>query len=316
MERKLTYLDADYGIKVIEGWYERKGMACSYLVESEGEVALIDTGTANVSENILQLIDQEYGRDMVKYVIPTHVHLDHAGGAGQLMQALPNATLYIHPYGSRHMIDPSKLQAGATAVYGEERFNNSFGQLLPIPQERVIEMEDGMELDLNGRKLVLLDTPGHARHHLCVWDEKSKGLFTGDVYGCAYPELSIDGVYYMTPVTSPVQFDPEAWHATIDRLLELKPERVFVTHYGRIDNPAQYADKLHKDLDKYVEMITSLPAENRYETVYQMVNEYHYEQVRAHGCDLSNEQIDYLIGSDNELCAQGLNIWMQRQESH
>lgn len=314
MERQLTLQKTEYGITSIEGWYERKGMACSYLIESDGEVALIDTGTALVSENILELIDTDYSRDKVRFIIPTHVHLDHAGGAGQLMQALPEATLYVHPYGARHMIDPAKLQAGASAVYGEENFKKSFDQLLPIPQDRVVEMHDGMELDLNGRKLVLLDTPGHARHHLCVWDKQSKGIFTGDVFGNAYPELTTENGRYLTPVTSPVQLDPPAWHESIDKLLSLSPERMFLTHYGMLQEPHQYAEKLHRDLETYVEMILSLPAENRYEKIHEMIKTYHRDQVKAHGCNVSDDELDFLIGSDNELCAQGLEIWMQRQD--
>ena len=315
MERKLEYTDSGFGITIIEGWYERHGMACSYLIESDGQAALVDTGTARVSELILALLDEKgIARENVKYVIPTHVHLDHAGGAGQLMAALPKATLVVHPFGARHMIDPSKLQAGASAVYGEDNFKASFDTLLPIPAERVVEMEEGMQLDLNGRKLTLLDTPGHAKHHLCVWDEESRGFFTGDVFGNAYPELATNNGEYLTPVTSPVQLDPPAWHASIKKLLSYNPERMFLTHYGMLENPADYEQRLHDDLDAYVEMATSAEKEGRYETMHQMIKDYHYQRVAEHGSDASEETIDYIIGSDNELCAQGLEVWMQRQE--
>lgn len=312
---ELKFEDVGFGVTVIEGWYEREGMACSYLVESEGAAALIDTGTALVAPQILELLEQRgIAREDVQYIIPTHVHLDHAGGAGQLMAALPNAQLIIHPYGSRHMIDPSKLQAGATAVYGEERFKASFDTLLPIPAERVTEIEDGMELDLNGRTLRMLDTPGHAKHHLCVWDEQSKGLFTGDVYGNSYPELTTEKGRYLTPVTSPVQLDPPVWHASIDKLVAMNPERVFLTHYGMLEQPESRAEQLHRDLDAYVAMAQALPPEGRYEKLFEQVNAYHRQQVKLHGCTVSDAELDRLIGSDNELCAQGLDIWMQRQE--
>ncbi len=312
---ELKFEDVGFGITVIEGWYEREGMACSYLLESDGAVALIDTGTARVAPHILQLLEQRnISREQVKYIIPTHVHLDHAGGAGQLMQALPNAELVIHPYGSRHMIDPSKLQAGATAVYGEERFKAAFDTLLPIPAERVIEIEDGMEIDLNGRTLRMLDTPGHAKHHLCVWDEPSKGLFTGDVYGNGYLELTSEKGRYLTPVTSPVQLEPEVWHASIDKLLALQPQRVFLTHHGMLEQPAARAEQLHRDLDAYVEMATALPPEGRYEKLLEKITDYHREQVKAHGCEVEDSELDRLIASDIELCAQGLEVWMKRQE--
>ena len=314
MDRQLTFQKTEFGITIIEGWHERKGMACSYLIESDGEVALVDTGTALVADNILELIDSHYGRDKVRYIIPTHVHLDHSGGAGQLMQALPQATVYVHSYGSRHLIDPSKLRAGAAAVYGEETFKKSFGDLVPIPEDRVVEIEDGMTLDLNGRELTLYDTPGHARHHLCVWDEQSKGFFTGDVYGNAYPELTTENGHYLTPVTSPVQLDPPAWHASIDKLIAMSPERMYLTHYGVLEEPEKYADGLHRHLDAYVEMITSQPQQGRYENVHELIKTYHREQVKQHGCKVTDDELDYYIGTDNELCAQGLEFWMQRQE--
>ena len=231
------------------------------------------------------------------------------------MQALPNATLIIHPYGYRHMIDPSKLQAGATAVYGEERFKESYDTLLPIDESRVVEMSDGMQLDLNGRTLTLYDTPGHAKHHLVVWDDIAKGFFTGDVFGNSYPELCADsGKRYITPVTSPVQLEPHRWHESIRKLLEHKPERMFLTHYGKLENPMQYEDDLHADLDAYVEMVNSLEKEGRYEKLHEMIKAYHRKRVREHGCDATDEHIDFIIGSDIELCAQGLDFWKQREE--
>ncbi|MDH3355653.1 MAG: MBL fold metallo-hydrolase, partial [Chromatiales bacterium] len=220
----------------------------------------------------------------------------------------------VHPYGSRHLIDPTKLQAGATAVYGEEAFKRSFDTLLPVDEARVVEMEDGMELDLNGRTLHLIDTPGHARHHLTVWDQHSKGLFTGDVFGNGYPELSSNKGRYLFPVTSPVQLDPPMWHLSVEKLLMYQPERVFLTHYGMIDNPKERAEQLHQDLDAYVEITTaSVDSENRYESLLEQLTIYHLNKIEEHGCDLSDSEIDQLIGSDLVLCAQGLEVWLQRQ---
>ncbi|MCW8930764.1 MAG: MBL fold metallo-hydrolase [Gammaproteobacteria bacterium] len=312
---ELKYKELPYGITCIESWYQSEGIACCYLLESDGQCVLIDTGTARTTPLIMALLEKRsIAKEQVKYIIPTHVHLDHAGGAGQLMAELPEAQLVIHPFGARHMIDPSKLQAGATAVYGEEAFNQQFDTLLPIDATRVIEMEDGMELDLNDRILHLIDTPGHARHHLTVWDEKSKGLFTGDVYGGGYAEVHSSNGRYLMPVTSPVQLDPPVWHETIDKLLTFNPERVFLTHYGMLENPEKYAQQLHKDLDAYVEMAQGLNAENRYENLLEQITDYHMKNIQAHGCDLPRQEFERLIAPDLVLCAQGLDIWMQRQE--
>lgn len=313
--KELIYEDLGNGVTCIESWYLRKGLACCYLVESGDEFALIDTGTAHTTPLILELLERRsIDREQVRYIIPSHVHLDHAGGSGQLMAQLPNAELVVHPFGSRHMIDPTKLQAGAAAVYGDEAFKESFDTLLPIPESRVIEMEDNMELDLNGRKLLLLDTPGHARHHLTVWDEQSRGLFTGDVFGNGYPELTSDKGRYLFPVTSPVQLDPPVWHQSIDKLMNYNPERVYLTHYGMIDTTSNHAKQLHQDLDAYVEITSTIDSEDRYKTILERITTYHREKIAAHGCTISDTELEQLIGPDLVLCAQGIEVWLQRQE--
>ncbi len=315
---ELKYKKLGDGITLIETWYQRSGLACCYLLESQGQVALIDTGTALTAPLILELLEQyAINKEQVKYIIPTHVHLDHAGGAGQLMAQLPNAKLVVHPYGARHMINPAKLQAGASAVYGEQKFKQAFDRLLPIPQTRVIEMQEGMQLDLNGRILSLIDTPGHARHHLCVWDALSQGLFTGDVYGNGYPELmNKNSERYLFPVTSPVQLDPPVWHESVDKLLTYKPQRVFLTHYGMLEQPQNYAQQLHDDLDNYVKIAIheKLNTSNRYQKILEKISAYHYQKIQEFGCHLSHKEVKFLIETDLVLCAQGIEVWLQRQE--
>ncbi len=317
---KLKYNNLGYGITSIETWYQRPGLACCYLLESAGQVALVDTGTALTAPLILQLLElYSISKEQVSYIIPTHVHLDHAGGSGQLMSQLPAAKLVIHPYGARHMINPDKIQASAEAVYGVKEFRQAFDTLLPIPEARVIEMEEGMELDLNGRILHLIDTPGHARHHFAVWDVMSRGFFTGDVFGNGYPELmNKKSEHYLFPVTSPVQLDPPEWHKSIDKLLTYNPQRVFLTHYGMLERPQEKALQLHNDLDNCVKIATEANAnsnsKNRYQTILDNISAYHYEKLREHGCHFTDQKIDELIGPDLVLCAQGLMIWLQRQE--
>jgi glyoxylase-like metal-dependent hydrolase (beta-lactamase superfamily II) len=314
---KLEYTELLDGITCIESWYQSKGVACCYLLENNGQCALIDTGTAHTVPLIMQLLAKHsISKEQVRYIIPTHVHLDHAGGSGQLMAQLPNAELVIHPYGARHMIDPSKLQAGASQVYGKEAFKKFFDTLLPIPASRVMEMQDGMQLNLNGRILQLIETPGHARHHLTVWDETSKGLFTGDVFGNGYPQLHSDQGRYLMPVTSPVQLDPPRWHETIDKLLLFNPQRVFLTHYGMLEKPQQRAEQLHRDLDAYVEMANNIGTENRYENLLEQITHYHHTNIQQHGCNISADEFARLIAPDLILCAQGLDVWLQRQESN
>ena len=304
------------GITCIETHYIRPGLACCYLIQEGDAAALIDTGTTHTAPMILELLEQkEIPREAVKYVIPTHVHLDHAGGSGALMEALPGATLIVHPQGSRHMIDPSKLTAGATAVYGEEAFARNFGRLTPVPVSRVVEAPDGFSLDLGGRTLVCIDTPGHARHHFCVWDEESNGFFTGDTFGMAYRELGTDrGPFMMLPST-PVQFDPESWHKTLDLLMSYDPERMYLTHYCAVENPSGLVGALKEQLDQFCVIARGADAANRQETIGIGLRDLFVERLRDHGCAWSDTKIEAFLGDDIDLFAQGLRVWMERSEN-
>lgn len=209
------------GITCIDTGYYRDELAACYLIEHAGRAAFVDTGTQPAVPRLLQLLEnRKLPLDAVDYIIPTHVHLDHAGGAGELMRRMPNAKLVIHPRGARHMIDPSVLEVSAMSVYGEADFKNMFGELIPVPEERIISAPDNFELDFNGRRLLIRDTPGHARHHFCIYDELSGGFFAGDTFGISYRELDTDVGAFILPTTTPVQFEPEAWLSSLDMLMQ------------------------------------------------------------------------------------------------
>lgn len=309
------YQDLGDGIFCIETMYQRPGLASCYLLQQDDAAVLIDTGTTHTVATILELIARRgLQPEQIRYVMPTHVHLDHAGGVGELMQLLPEAELVVHPFGSRHMIDPSKLVAGATAVYGEAKFQQDFGHLKAVPEQRVIEATDGFSIDLNGRRLLCLDTPGHARHHYCVYDEKTNGFFSGDTFGVSYREFdSPNGQFIFAPST-PVQFDPDAWHKTIERLMSYSPEQIYLTHYCRITDLTRMADMLHKSLDAYVEICKSVTKENRYEQLKERLLRHYLEQLQQHGCRLPLEKQQELLSMDLDINAQGLEVWMQRRE--
>src|SRR5512134_1452227 len=239
--------DLGHGITAIDTGFQRPFFDASHLIVERGRAAFVDVGTAfSVPALIAALDARGVPRDAVEYVILTHVHLDHAGGAGQLMQALPAARLVVHPRGARHMIDPARLWAGASEVYGEEAMRLSYGALVPVPVERVVEAPDGFTLELGGRPLVFLDTPGHARHHACIWDEASRSMFTGDTFGLAYRELSGGRGAFVLPTTTPVQFEPEALKASIDRLLSHGPRAMVLTHYSRVTDVERLAADLRR----------------------------------------------------------------------
>ncbi|HEX5360908.1 MAG TPA: MBL fold metallo-hydrolase, partial [Fluviicoccus sp.] len=249
-----------------------------------------------------------------KYVIPTHVHLDHAGGVGGLMQSLPEATLLVHPKGARHLIEPGKLKAGAIAVYGEAEFAKVYGDIIPVAASRVRSMEDGSEAMLGERKLVFLDTPGHARHHFCVFDAASKGVFTGDTFGLAYPALTTAKGPFIIPTTTPVQFEPEALKASIKRLMALQPERMYLTHYGMVGNPQGLGERLLGMVDDYVALALAAKddggAGDLEARLVAGMRGYLFGKAREHGCQHSDEELERLLGMDLRLNAQGLGVWL------
>ena len=233
------------GIKVIDSGYYSKDFASIYILRQVNKVAIIETGNNFSVSNIQKALEKDgLSFSDVAYVIPTHVHLDHAGGAGQLMKQCKDAKLIVHPRGARHMIDPQKLIAGATAVYGEKKFKELYGDIIPIEANRVIEAEDNFLLDFEGRELKFIDTPGHAKHHFCIWDKQTGTMFTGDTFGISYRDLDKDGEVYIFPSTSPVQFDPKALVESINKIMKYNPHRVCLTHFSAIKPSKQVVEQL------------------------------------------------------------------------
>lgn len=309
-------ISLDHSIAVIDTGFVREGMAACYLMEHNGAVAIIETGTNFTTPRIMNVLKAKgIAPSQVKYVIPTHVHLDHAGGAGTLMAQLPEATLVAHPRAARHLIDPEKLIAGATAVYGEERFAEMYGVIQPIPEQRVLVAEDGDTVDLAGRQLLFRDTPGHANHHFCVWDELSRGWFTGDTFGISYREMAFPEGRLLIPTSTPVQFAPQKMIASIELMLSYQPERMYLTHFSVLENPAQYLDTLKAQINAYCDWtLQHLDAESRFELLKQGVMDITFQQAQRLKPDISWQQMDYLA-LDMELNAQGLDVWASRQQA-
>ncbi|MHB8455042.1 MAG: MBL fold metallo-hydrolase [Acidiferrobacterales bacterium] len=310
---QITYTDYDHGITALDAGYQRSGMVAIHLLIEHGRAAIIDTGTNHSVDHVMRMIAFKHVRpDDVDYVILTHVHLDHAGGAGELMRHLPRARAVVHPRGARHMVDPAKLLAGATAVYGAGETARNFGQIVPIPADRIIEAPDLFTLRLGGRNLLFLDTPGHARHHFCVFDERSNAIFTGDTFGVSYREFDTEAGEFIFPTTTPVQFNPAALHASIDRLMVVAPRHMFLTHFGRVGNPERLAQDLHERIDMLVEIARNLrdTGARRHESIKRAIEQVLIEQLATHNCRLGRERILELMKFDIELNAQGLGVWV------
>ena len=306
----------DHGITRIDSGYVRPRLAAFYLVVENGRAAFIDTGTSHALPRALAALEQlGLGREQVDYVMPTHVHLDHGGGAGALMAAFPSARLVVHPRGAGHLVDPARLIAGSTAVYGEAEMARLFGEVVPVPAGRVIESADDMEIDLGGRPLRLLHTEGHAMHHYCVWDAASRGIFSGDTFGISYRELDSAAGAFLFATTTPVQFDPEAWLATVDRLMALGPDAVYLTHFGRVDDLDRLAADLRDDLRFCRDLALGHAADTDPAVAIRAGLEARFlARLDAHGCTLAPDAIRELLVMDFDLNSQGLAIWLARRK--
>lgn len=305
------------GIHTIDTGFVRPGFDAAYLLVQNGRGAFIDCGTNHSVPRLLSgLADAGLDASHVDWLILTHVHLDHAGGAGELLAKLPHARLLVHPRGARHMIDPSQLWSGAMAVYGEDVMMKAYGRLRPIPAERVVEAPDGYELDLHGRTLRCIDTPGHAKHHMAIYDQQANACFTGDTFGLSYREFDTKQGAFILPTTTPVQFDPEALHASIRRLLALKPEAMYLTHYGRVENVEHLASKLHELIDAMVAAALRVEGSpDRHHRLTDALTELYMARTAEHGWRGDRAALVHWLGNDIELNAQGLGVWLDRKRA-
>lgn len=306
------------GIYCIETGLYRPGLAACYLVRGDQHLAFIDTGTAHTVPRLLGVLAQlGLAVEQVAYIMPTHVHLDHAGGVGALLAQCPYAQVVVHPRGAPHLIDPSKLVEGATAVYGAEALLHHFGQPTPVPAARVVVAEEGACFSLDGRSLRFLDTPGHANHHGCFWDEYTRGCFSGDTFGIAYRELWVDEEPWLFAPTTPVAFDPERWQQSLERLMALNPQTMYLTHYGAIDRPAARVAGLRASIAALAETALQYAAEPagaaRLDRLRTAVADTLLTAARAHGNRHDEARLRALLAVDVELNARGLEVWLQRR---
>jgi len=303
------------GVFAIDTGFHRPRFDAAYLIVDAGRAAFIDTGTGHALPRLLAAL-QATGLTPaeVDWVIPTHVHLDHAGGVGPLMQALPTARALVHPRGARHMVDPTALYQGALAVYGQAEMDRSYGTLVGVAAERVLSSHDGMTVALGGRTLSLIDTPGHARHHHCIWDPVTRGWFTGDTFGLSYREFDVDGRAWILPTSTPVQFEPDALRASVLRLLAAEPDFVYLTHYSRLGQVADLGRDVLALLDDVVGLARALrDVPDRHRALCNALQALYVARLQAFGSTMTEAAIAESLAMDVELNAQGLAIWLDRE---
>jgi glyoxylase-like metal-dependent hydrolase (beta-lactamase superfamily II) len=285
--------------------------ASAYLLVSQGRGFFVECNT-NYAIPYLKRAAQAEGLsvDAIDGLCITHVHLDHAGGAGLFLREFPRARLYAHPRAARHAIDPSRLVASATQVYGAEFMQKLYGEILPCPVERVTVLEDGDRIPwpAGGPGLETRHTRGHANHHLCVLEPETRTLFTGDSFGVSYPQINRKRGTLVIASTSPTDFDGEAALQTIDWVEGVKPAAVAPTHYGLIPGPevAQAARQLRDQIRFAIEMLKRIRRESLDEArVTEQIRDWmlHYyanQQVTLDAEDLKLLDLDFRVN------AQGL----------
>ena len=304
------------GIVAIDTEYTRSLHDASHLIVEKGRAAYVDTGVNSSAPLLLDaLVQQDLDVADVDYVVLTHVHLDHAGGAGRLMQQLPNAKCVVHRYGARHMVDPTKLMAGTEAVYGKAETERLYGRIEPIDERRIVIPEDEQWFALNGRPLQTINTEGHARHHHILNDPQSKGVFSGDSFGVSYREHDTDKGEIVFPTTTPVQFDPLEAHKAVDRIMACDPEQVYLTHYSRVRNLDRLAAQMHDGIDAYVRMAREHEHDDsRSAALRASLLDYYEQRLSEHGYSGDRDLIQSVLGVDVDLNAQGLEVWLHREK--
>lgn len=307
-------IDYPDGITAIDTDYFRKQLDASHLIVEKDRAAFVDTGTTHSVPNLLRVLDARgVQRHMVDYIFLTHIHLDHAGGAGALAAALPNARVVVHPRGAAHLADPAKLIAGTRAVYGDERYQQLYGDIVPIAADRLVTTEDGTKLKLGKRIFEFLHTPGHALHHHVIYDHVASGVFTGDTFGLSYREFDVRGREFVMPTTTPTHFDPDQLHHSIDRILALKPKAAFLTHYGRVTDLERLGRDLHAGVCAFVDIARRHAREpDRDVRIRDDMFRWLSVQLDSHGYDGDLATRHALLDVDVELNVQGLVHWLDR----
>ncbi len=303
------------GVIAIDTEYARPMQDASHLIIEGSKAAFVDTGANDSVPLLLDALDQQgLAPADVDYVFLTHVHLDHAGGAGLLMQQLPVARCVVHPRAARHMIDPSKIIAGTVAVYGKEKTQEIYGDIQPIDEQRIDIVEDGQWLDFNGRRVQAIFTEGHAKHHYVLHDPTSHGVFTGDAFGVSYRETDTVNGAIIFPTTTPIDFDPDEAHKSVDRIMACDPDCVYLTHYSRVGDLQRLSQEMHQGIDDYVAIaLANENAANRQQTLEDRLFDYMCGRLETHGFEGDRDAMWSIMQIDVVLNAQGLGVWLDRR---
>jgi len=302
------------GIYAIDTLCVRPRMDASHLIVDQGRAAFVDTGSSHSAPRLMRALSAlQLDAAAVDYILLTHVHLDHAGGAGRLAALLPQAQVLVHPRGAPHLCDPARLIAATRAVYGARRYAKMYGAVLPVPARRIRAVEDGERVQVGRRTLQFMHTPGHALHHLCIALPETREIFSGDTFGISYRELDSAAGRFIFATTTPTQFDPRQLDASIDRLLRLRPEAIYLTHYSRVGDVARLGADLRADIAALAAIAKSAAgAPARKSALAARLFEHWSRRLDVHGYAGDAGRRHALLDMDIDLNAAGLDAWLAR----
>ncbi len=300
-------VEVDDGLWQLDlGFQGRKGIISAYLLAGGGEVVLIETGPTSTFANLLTLLEQ-LGLETtdIARVMVTHVHLDHAGAAGVLARENPALIVHAHPFGRPHLTDPAKLISSATRIYGDQ-MEPLWGEIAAIPEHQVTPYYDASQILMAGRFLDVFFTPGHAWHHVAIFDPSSGSLFTGDVAGIRMPGMS-----YVCPPTPPPDLDPAAWAESVAKLQGLPAQRLCLTHFGVFNDVDHHLSQIVPNLQKFVaigegDLAASMDSE--------ALTKHLHEQIR-NDIDSDDPKVlaSYELATPSYMAAMGLTRYLTKR---
>src|SRR5918997_1382293 len=291
------------------GFMETEEIIASFLLTGEGSAAIVETGPTTCIENFMQgLKDRGVAPEDVEKVFLTHVHLDHAGASGDLVERLPNAVFYVHEVGYPHIVDPSTLLKSAARIYGEENMYEMFGEPQPVPEDRLRELKGGEEIETVDGLITAHYTPGHAYHHLAYLEPRSGMLFAGDVAGMRLPRPS-----YVKPPTPPPEGDVEAWNGSIQTIRGIAPEGLCPTHFGSYEDVERHLGELEQRLEDWLLLVEERMDEGRYqEDIVEELEAKGDEEMLREGAG-PQETERYELAAGYEMLVAGLMRYVSKQ---
>ncbi len=290
-------------IDTLLGGWER--VTAGFLVEGDAPV-LVETGSqSSVATLLTELEALGVGADDLAGIAVTHIHLDHAGGVGDVARAFPNATVYVHERGARHLAEPERLVSSAAMVYGD-LLDSLYGRLDPTDPARIHVLADGEQIQISSnRTLTTVDSPGHAKHHLALHDSESGLLFAGDAVGVRLPDAGI-----LRPATPPPDFDLEQAIHSLHTFAARSPSGIALAHYGLVPDPVDILVEAEDTLRRWAEVAERAWREDRDIT---LALEDAFGVTDDDGMDpVARERLETLSGIHSN--AQGLARWLDTRE--